>query len=265
MWQKAKSLLKTSKLIRHIILWRYEKLFSSRGGYALNKGVFDSFLEAEKSAPKRTKVGFDHSEMAKQFTGRIKKIDCYDYPVLYWFYPIINSCKKIVDIGGHIGVNYYSYKPYLKYPSELEWKVIEVPSVAEAGKKIAESNDAHGLLFSSDFKDADYSDVLYAAGSIQYIESPRIVDMLRYMKSKPKHIVINKVPIYDGEEFVSLQNAGVSFAPRYVFNQKKFIAGIENMGYKVIDRWSVPERNFSLPLDPIRSFGNLSGLYFQQI
>jgi putative methyltransferase (TIGR04325 family) len=244
---------------RAIKAWRYERLFSSPGGYALNRGVYRSFAEANRSAPRRACTG----EHKAEYSDRIDRIFPYDYPVLYWLHPVVASMKRVFDIGGNIGVHYYSYRRYLDFSTHLVWQVCEVPRIAESGIERAKKEQAEKLLFTSDFKGADGADLIFAAGSVQYIEFPRFARLLQSLNRKPIHILINKVPLYNGEEFVSLQNGGSSFTPRYVFNREEFVGGICQVGYDLIDSWLVPDRQFLLPGDSHHSFGPSSGLYFR--
>jgi putative methyltransferase (TIGR04325 family) len=114
-----------------------------------------------------------------EFALRAQRIYPYDYPVLFWLLPILPAAKRVFDIGGHIGVHYYGYQRYLPFPAELKWEVCEVPSIAKTGAELARQKGMHNLVFTSDFAGAEGADILLAAGSLQYIESPRIEVLCR--------------------------------------------------------------------------------------
>ena len=62
---------------------------------------------------------------------------------------------------------------------------------------------------------------------------------------------------------VALQNAGVSFVPLTIWNRDSFLRPLIDMGYELIDEWSIPELPCSIPFHPERSFPALTGLYLR--
>jgi len=254
-----RNLLGNTTLARAIRLHRHEKYFKSTAGYAAHRGVYKTFSEASASAPANRNVG-DHSI---EYLDRIARVFPYDYPVLYWMHTFIDTITTVLDIGGNIGVHFWAYKAYLTYPSTFRWQVIEVPDVVALGvARSSELGDSR-LAFSSSFLSIKRPDFVLAAGSVQYIESPRFADIISRFDVKPRYLIINKIPLYDGEEFVTLQNGGSSYHPYRVFNRRDFIDSIVTIGYILRDSWIIPERNFWLPCDSARSFGPSSGLFFQ--
>ena len=252
-------LLKETHFGRTIRLWRHERYFKSAAGYASHRGVYKTFAEANASAPENLIAG----EHTFEYPDRIERIFPYDYPVLFWMQPIIKKISRIFDIGGNIGVHFYSYQRYLSFPDNLKWQVFEVPEIVRAGEERARGVGESRLTFTSSLSSVEDVDLIYAAGSIQYIESPSFPELLNKYQVKPTHIIINKIPLYDGEGFVTLQNGGNSFYPYQVFNRTEFINSVTEIGYQLVDSWIIPERNFWLPCDPARSFGPSSGLYFE--
>ena len=145
---------------------------------------------------------------------------------MFWLAPLLSSPVKLFDFGGHCGTHFYAYAPYIDYSPELQWVVCDVPEIMQYGKQIAAEQGKKQLTFAEGFADADGADVLLAAGSLQYVESPNFSVSLASLKSLPRHLVLNKLPLYDGPTFVTLQNGGVAFHPMYVFNRKDFIDSI---------------------------------------
>ena len=78
------------------------------------------------------------------------------------------------------------------------------------------------------------------------------------------YILLNKLPLYSGEDFVTTQNLGEgAFAPLHVWNREKFIQDIVASGYELRDEWPVLERSLYLPgHHRRRSVPSFSGLYF---
>jgi hypothetical protein len=48
------------------------------------RGVYSSFEEAAKMAPKTKPIGYDNPESAKMFVENYRIINPCDYPVLFW-------------------------------------------------------------------------------------------------------------------------------------------------------------------------------------
>lgn len=141
----------------------------------------------------------------------------------------------------------------------------EVPALATLGREIAAQRDAAALHF-TDVLDAKavHADVWLSSGAIHYIEDGHPARLVQEAGRRPLHLLLNKLPLYDGDDFVCAQNVGDdTYVPHYVYNREGFIARLESAGYAAIDAWSVPERRFHLPGHPKRSFKAYSGLYLR--
>jgi putative methyltransferase (TIGR04325 family) len=242
---------------------RYRRWFASPAGYAANWGVFATFAEAMASAPARG--GFDQPRMADEYADRFDRIFAYDDPVLFWLERAMQAgARRVLDVGGHVGVHFYAYRRRLCFPEGFSWCVAEVDAVARAGRARAEAAGERALSFTTSFEDLDAlrPDVVLSCGALQYVEEPLLWDVLSRAKQKPAHVLLNKLTVYDGDDFVSLQNIGVGFAPHWVWNRRRLVERFERAGYALEDTWSVPERRFFLFDDPARSFGPYAGLCF---
>jgi putative methyltransferase (TIGR04325 family) len=82
---------------------------------------------------------------------------------------------------------------------------------------------------------------------------------------RPRHILIDQLPLYDGPRFVTLQNGGLVRYPQYVFNRSEYLRTIANLGYELVDSWDC--RNFSciVPFHPGRSVRAYTGLCFSDM
>lgn len=249
-------------------VWRdrqHRAHFLSAGGFASYYGVFSSFSEAKASLPESRE--HDQGALAAEYIeARSQRVFCYDYPVIFWLSEAFRAgAATVFDIGGSVGVHYRAYRTYLDYPPSLEWQVCEVPAIAQIGRELAERDGESQLTFTETLDPGTVqADVWISAGAIHYIEGARPRSLLAACKRRPKHLLLNKLPLYDGDEFVSAQNIGEnSFVPHYLYNRQQFISEIESTGYLLIDAWEVPERHFYLPDHPEKSFGKYSGLYFR--
>lgn len=246
-----------------LVRWRRHQFFSPIG-FGSYFGLFKSFSEARAWLP--VSPEFDHAALADEYINvRSKKVFPYDYPVLWWLeHAFREGATHVLDIGGSVGVHYYAYQRYLQLPKGLSWRVVEVPAIAAIGRAM-ELDANTGVLSFAEALEGELSgnDVWIGAGSLQYLEHARPGELLERCPQRPKHVLLNKLPLYDGEDYVTTQNIGAGcFAPVHVYNRQRYIQEVEAMGYRLQDQWQVPERSIYLPGFPERSFPTFSGLYF---
>lgn len=262
-----------TKMIRHFldgplarpaIMRAKRRHFLSSEGHAAYFGVFDSFHAARAWLPASPE--FNHAALAKDYVEvRAKRVFGYDYPVMWWLEKAFRSgATRVLDIGGSVGVHYYAYQHYLAMPPNIQWQIAEVPAMVRIGREMAAERGASALSFTENLQEAlSGADIWIAAGSIQYFEDGRPSLLLKRCTQRPNHILLNKLPLYDGEDFVTTQNIDAgAFAPLHVWNRAQFIRDIVECGYTLRDQWPVAERSLYLPGYRDRSLATYSGLYF---
>ncbi|PNG48965.1 MULTISPECIES: methyltransferase, TIGR04325 family [unclassified Variovorax] len=248
-----------------LLLWR-RKQFLSREGHGFYFGLFDSFEAARAWLPKNPEFGQD--ALATEYVDvRTKKVFAYDYPVMWWLeHAMRGGATRVLDIGGSVGVHYYAYRRYIDMPAALRWHIVEVPTMISIGRKLAADTGASALDFTEDLQQAvteEAADIWISAGAIHYFEDATPGLLLKNCRARPRHVLLNKLPLYKGESFITAQNIGEgAFAPMHVYNRGRFIRDIEAMGYSLRDEWPVHERSLYLPGHPERSFPSFTGLYF---
>lgn len=242
----------------------YERVFASDEGYSWFRGVYASFAQALRAAPKNRPLGFDLPAYAQMFDERQTRIYSYDYPVLFWLKPLLLPGVRVFDFGGHVGLQFYSYQRYLRFPEGAQWQVCDVTAVVERGRALArERGVPEGLTFSTGFHNADGADVLIAAGSLQFVEGPSLAESLASLASPPRHLLLNKVPLGDCADFVTLQNAGTSFVPYHVYERKAFTSGLVAAGYEIVDEWEDRVHSCLIPFHHDHDVPHHSGLYLR--
>ncbi|MDQ6707443.1 MAG: TIGR04325 family methyltransferase [Acidobacteriota bacterium] len=238
--------------------------FSRRSDWArLFHGVYGSFAEATGDAPKNFPVGYDNPAAATFLIQEDWKILPSDYPVLFWLARALPESRLLFDFGGYVGISYYSYRKYLDYPEGLRWRICDVPAVTRTGEELAARKPSSGLCFTNRFEDAENADILLACGSLQFVET-QFAEKLKLLTHKPKHILLNKLPLSPGKTCVTLQNMGPAVCPYYIFNDNEFIGSIHDSGYDLVDRWENPEFGARIPFHPENSVERFSGLYFRR-
>jgi len=256
------SRLETWPLLGSVLERLYERRFAG-GAYGSFRGVFSSFDEAGRTAPHNKPLGFATEDYAKEFADRRSRIFSFDYPVLFWLAPLLRNPIKLFDYGGHCGTHFYAYSRYVKFSPGLQWVVCDLPEMTRHGAQIAKEQGEAQIGFTNRFEDSDGADVLLAAGSLQYVESPPFSTALARLKSPPQHVLINKLSLHEGRSVVTLQNGGVAYHPMYIFNRREFIDSICAVGYELIDSWAVPSHSGRIPFHPEASFPAHSGLYLR--
>lgn len=223
------------------------------GGF---RGVYDSFEEAIVAAPKTKPLGYDNERLASWYVNNLKaEIHENDYPILFWLNDLLRDGSTVFDFGGNVGTYYLQYKRYFHYGNSLKWTVCDLPMIVKAGKA---NNSEANLYFTENAEEANGTDIFLASGSLQYIDD--FATMIGSLERKPKHLLINRLPLYDGKRFVTLQNGGEVFYPQYVFNKNEFISSLEKLGYEVKDLWKDFSGGCFIPFKPKKNFRHY-GLY----
>jgi putative methyltransferase (TIGR04325 family) len=224
-------------------------------------GVYGSFADAEASITASGRVGYDHSELAGMYRDRMNKANQSDYAVLFWLKGILDQSSFVFDFGGHVGVAYHGWRKYLEYQPGMRWLVHDVPAIIKVGAELAEERPSAGLEFTSDVADARDCTILLAAGSLQYVDES-LPALLARIGSLPRHLILNKMPMYDGEEFVTVQSTGRAFHPYRIYNRARLVADVTALGYRVVDDWSNREQHCEIPFTRGRDIDAYSGYYF---
>jgi putative methyltransferase (TIGR04325 family) len=258
-------LIKSLPLARRLVDRRYYAHFLSEKGYASFYGVFDSFSQVRKKVP--ASKGYNNRKLADEYvTVRMHRIFPYDYPFIHWLYSAFSQgAASVFDIGGSVGVHYHAYKKFVDYPAGLAWQVCETPEIVEVGREIVARLNVSNLSFTESLTPGDVkASIWISAGALQYIENGQLHRLIRDCQNRPQHIILNKLPVYDGEDFVVAQNIGEGcYSPCNVYNRRRLIEEMEQLGYQLIDTWDVLERALYLPGHPEKSFNCFTGMYFR--
>ncbi|GAC1362279.1 MAG: hypothetical protein NVSMB42_21870 [Herpetosiphon sp.] len=232
--------------------------------YGCFRGVFASVEEAAAAAPRTKPIGYDNPELAQEYKRSLDKtVRSYDYPILFWLEKLMKDGVKVFDLGGNVGIHFYAYERYLNCPPDIRWTVCDLPAIVKAGEELAHEEGRTELAFTCRHDALAEADIFLASGSIQYIES--LAGLLAPVARKPAHLLINRLPLYDGKPFVTLQNGGQVFYPQYVFNKTDFIASVEAIGYTLVDIWEDTIDSCIIPFHRNKSLPYFHGVYFKAV
>ncbi len=228
-------------------------------------GVFDNFEEAMQAGPPLEKLGYNVAKSEKWYRNWIDEVQYDEYPMLFWFEKVLrDSPHRILEIGGHVGIAYYSYETVIKYPDKMEWVILDVPSVVEEGRSLALEKGKNNLFFITDMADAGKKiDVLMASGSLQYVPGELLPGRVHAMEHKPTHIIIHKTPIHESTGYVTLQNIGTAWCCYRIHSYKELIEPFLQMGYEIVYKWK-QDRWVKIPGHPELTVNGFSGYYLKK-
>ncbi|MEO6169964.1 MAG: TIGR04325 family methyltransferase [Lysobacter sp.] len=250
--------------IRELAKPLYRRMFSNNREGNAYLGVYPSFQSAMDAAPRDLPTSYDHDLAGQLYRDRLQRVTVSDYPVIYWLQQLVaGGGRRVFDLGGHVGVTYYSFRRYLEYPGDLQWLVHDTPSVVTAGREWASQNDPWRQLAFADTVDAASDrDVLIACGSLQYLDYS-LPELLGRIADPPPHVLVNTTPMHPDRSYFTLQNIGSAICPYRITAVPEFIDDMAALGYKVIDRWESFERHLRLPFEPGHSIDRYYGFYLR--
>lgn len=234
-----------------------------RGNHYL--GVHASHAEALAAVPATLRNSFDLADAAGLYRDRAQQLWIGDYPVLYWLNRLLDEgCRRVFDLGGHIGVAYYAFRRYRPYPAELRWLVSDLPTTMAAGRDWAREHDPDGrLAFADDKQEADGQDLLLVLGAMQYFDYD-FAAWLGSLAAPPPHLIVNTTPMHDSLDFHTLQNMGITCVPYHVQARPAFLEAMAKLGYRVVDAWRNDERECRIPFAHDHDVEGYSGFYLQR-
>jgi putative methyltransferase (TIGR04325 family) len=161
----------------------------------------------------------------------------WDYPVLYWLQRLAPHITRVVDAGGHTGVKYRAFARHLDL-EHMDWIVFDLPAMVRAGRAKARPEDRR-LMFVDRLEDAPAAEVLLASGLMQYVDAP-LTQLVRRMRAPPEYILLNKVATREGPTIVTLEHLGLAEVPYQIRSRDEIPAALEELGYEIIDEWTIP-------------------------
>lgn len=239
---------------------RYRRRMRGNREHNLYCGRHESFAAALAAIDRDVAPGYDNSASAALYRDRLKRVFPSDYPAMLWLGKCFDAgCRRVFDLGGHIGVAYYAYQRYLAFPPGLEWTVLDVPVVAAAGREHAAANDsARRLGFAAGFAEAEGRDLLFASGSLQYLE-PTLAELLGTLAQLPRRVIVNLLPLHPSESFHTVQGIATAISPYRVQREGEFVGSLRALGYQVLDRWDNAEKACRIYLRPELSLDRYAG------
>jgi putative methyltransferase (TIGR04325 family) len=238
------------------------QVLARRDHTGLHSGIYSSYAEALTAIPPSRLSGWDHEETSTLWVDQIDPVRPSTYPIFFWIKQICSEGSALVDLGGSIGLTYYGYRRFAKLPEGTTWTVVEVSKIALQGAKIAVREHAANLNFVERIAQVNCCDILLAAGALQYMETS-VPGLIESLPNKPRHVLLNKLPVTPLEDCWTLHNYGPAITPQRLFNDRVLLGYFEARGYRLRDRWDVQDLDCLIPFYPQRFIRNFSGFYFE--
>ena len=235
--------------------------FTRRSATRRFRGVYSSYNAALAAVPRKALQGFEHQSVAQFFVDTHFVFNPSDYPILFWLSRIWEPGQLLFDFGGGVGQSFYVYQDYLRFPEGVRWLLYDLETLVESGKRVALEKKAKGLEFTTDFQDAKGAAILLTTGALQYIE-PDLSALIAELPEAPKHVLINRVPMYTGETYYTVQHSEHSFVPNKIMNMDAFVRGMQELNYEKVDDWYLP-RTIRVPFHPECFVPSYRGFYFR--
>ena len=233
------------------------RMLASRNKPGLFAGCHPTHGEAMAAIPVGRVSGWDNADCAAIFTDALP-----DQPsahaVFFWLSQLLQDGTRLVDYGGGPAVTYRPYSRRATLPPNLSWTTVDLPAIAARGREIAALGGLDGVRFAETLAQAGPCDILLSAGALQYMEHS-VPGLLGMMGDRPRHIILNKVPLTEGASYWSVQNQGPAVCPYRIYNSGEFLGYFEREGYAVADRWRVAELTCDIPFHPRRSIAEQCG------
>jgi putative methyltransferase (TIGR04325 family) len=225
------------------------------------RGVYPSLAAAECAIPKGRLQGFNLESVPDYFLQMELAFNQNDYPILFWLSQALGPDARVFDLGGGVGQCYFKYQRYLSYPQGLQWLVCDVEAFTSRGPEFAREQNVTNLTFTTDRGAADGASIYLTNGALQYIE-PDLPEILAQLSALPRHVLVNRVPMYDGEPYYTVQSSIHSYVAHKVGNISQLARAMASLGYERIDQWQLP-RTLRVPFHPERYVSNYRGFYFR--
>ncbi len=242
--------------------YRYLAKLKRRFNNRYCRGVFQTFQEARSAILPGRLVGYDNPAAATLYADRGDCVLPSDCTVCSWLGQLLADHRSVFDFGGNLGRLYFAFQQRLSFPPDMRWLICDVPAVVRVGREAALRRYATQLAFTTEFGLAGGFEILLTAGALQYVEQ-ELAQLLSSLSNKPRHLLINRVPLSDRPTCFTVQDIGPVCCPYRIANRAEFLRSLHRLGYTVVASWLCPERKCRILFHPSRRVDAYSGLYLR--
>jgi putative methyltransferase (TIGR04325 family) len=255
--RKVRDAILATPFVSDMFLYHWK--FLSRVGAC--RGVYASYHEATRACATFKHAGYNEALFyGPQIIGEPTLLRQRDYPILLWLAHCLNEGTQVLNLGGNAGAEYFTYRQFLRFPPGLRWLVWELPQSVKFGEHLAQTLDAPGLTFTTRLEDGSGADIVLTCGASQYFEQD-LATCLKRLRTLPARLFVNRIPLYEGKTFYTVQSTFGSVVPYRIQNRQEFVDSLTDLGYHLVDCW-YDERELVIPFYPNRRVRGFYGFYF---
>lgn len=244
----------------------YRRYWVFPRSYTQVLGVYEDYEAALAAAGGAERAAYDRNNARKSPEKERANVDRYfeasDYPALFWLSRAFPDVCKVLELGGSVGYAFYGFEQKMPYPEALDWTIVELPEAVRLGREIAAERGEHRLRFAEAIDTRGRYDVFLTSGTLQYMRET-IAELIGRMSEPPPHVIVNRLPAYDGEAYWTVQNLGVNKVPYRVYSRPELLESLAKLGYSLRDAWDKP-REIVIPFAPERTVTSYQGFYFER-
>jgi len=228
-------------------------------------GRFKTSDEARNTLPAVRRASFDNEVMVSHNIEKFSTIHIFDWPVLFFLQKLIDEgrLRVVTDFGGHIGVKFHAFRTMLDLPPDLIWQVVDVPAMVKEGRSRL-TPETSALHFFERAEETAACDVLLCSGVLQYAEAT-IEEIIDRLPARPQWVLLNKVSVFEGEGFFTLEDHGRYTLPFRIFTPKELDDSRVRLGYTRVADWTIPHCDIlvhsSQGTDPVPMIGQAWRLF----
>jgi putative methyltransferase (TIGR04325 family) len=223
---------------------------------------FRSLAEAAAAAAGYEGGGHSHPRYLRVKIPEAEVVRPGDYPALFYIQKHLAGIARVFDLGGSVGNLFYCYVTYLDIPPGFTWTVFDLPTTIELGAEIAKERGETRLRFTGDINEARSADLFITSGALQYFEQ-NLPEMLAGFGKLPRYVLVNREPLVDGPAIATVVDGDGYRLPSVLHDRRELVAGMETLGYQLVDGWVIKERSLIIPGYPDLSARSYSGMFFQ--
>ncbi|APG94683.1 methyltransferase, TIGR04325 family [Sinorhizobium americanum] len=225
-------------------------------------GAYATFEEAIAAARSNGLAGYDHEEIAEVAFEQMCKVAPWDYPVLFWMRQLAGEVDGLVDAGGHMGTKYRAFRNLMQFDDTFRWVVYDLPSIVQAGRCRAERENLPGLHFVERIADAGPVQLFLGSGLLQYLDV-QLSRLITELPVRPQHVILNKVALRKGGTVITLERIGRATVPYQMRDEGVLRHDIEQLGYTLVDRWTIPSLAHVIETHPELGASESAGFYYR--
>lgn len=242
-------IVKLFKGVTPPFIWEFVRrlVVGERAKSVTYMGKFGSFSEVSESFADTTNYHSAQSERneVQDAQGKLDRFERGEVPEigatltrLNFLPTALSLCTResltILDVGGGVGTTFIDLQFSLP-TKDVVVTVVELPSVAEAGREILKRYPK--VRFISSFpQDRKRYDVIYFGSSLQYFENYTAV-LQDSAALEPEFVVIADTTMGPAPTFVCAQvNMQGRVIPRMVFNRDELIATLAQCNFHLVHR-----------------------------